>query len=133
MGNTYNLMFHPDVTPYPDSEPTFDPTFGFKEPRQPKVMHTTLAEMESAKVPPDYRNYCAHTYIDFQVCRSKNFPLLRRCADQYHAYQQCLYDETIDQYKDYERERRLLVRAKRIAEKKERREKRRKAAEMESD
>lgn len=36
MGNTYNLMFHPDVTPYPDSEPTFDPTFGFKEPRQPK-------------------------------------------------------------------------------------------------
>lgn len=32
--NAYNLKFHPDVTPVPESEPTFDPNYGFPNGRK---------------------------------------------------------------------------------------------------
>lgn len=36
MGLSWNRYFYPEITPYQDSKPTFDPNYGFKEKRQPR-------------------------------------------------------------------------------------------------
>lgn len=42
----FNLHFHPEVTPGPDEEPTFDPLIGFPDGRKPRgryLFYTSLA------------------------------------------------------------------------------------------
>lgn len=34
--NMYDLKFHPEVTPDPSEEPTFDPLLGFPNGRKPR-------------------------------------------------------------------------------------------------
>ncbi|XP_046664479.1 NADH dehydrogenase [ubiquinone] 1 beta subcomplex subunit 7 [Homalodisca vitripennis] len=111
----YNRYMYPDLYPEPDTIPKSDPLYGFPEGRQEKVMVATEDEMYSAKVPLPLRDYCAHMYIDFLKCRKENFPFVAKCHHEKHAYHNCEYGEYIDRMKDYERERRLMVRAKRIA------------------
>lgn len=114
----YDLYWNREVTPFPPDGLQFDPLYGFPDGRKEKVMKATEEEMISAAVPESKRDYCAHLFIEYKKCYRDEFPIIVNCAHKSHEYQDCLYKEMMDSYKDYERERRLLVRQKRIAKKK---------------
>lgn len=40
--NTVNLFLHPEVTPSPEEEPTFDPLLGFPNGRKTRGKRTSL-------------------------------------------------------------------------------------------
>lgn len=58
-------------------------------------MIATLAEMESAKVPLDARDYCAHMLINLRSCIRDNFPLNYRCHHEREEYYECQYHEYV--------------------------------------
>ncbi|BFG02076.1 NADH dehydrogenase [Drosophila madeirensis] len=113
MGNAVNHYLRPDVTPGPDVVPSFDPMLGF-ESRKERVMIATQEEMESVKLPLEDRDYCAHKLIAYQACRSDKFPFVYQCAHEKHAYLTCEYEDYVLRMKEFERERRLLERQKRL-------------------
>lgn len=106
-------------------------------------MIATEDEMVSAKLPIEERDYCAHKKIDYLACRADVWPLAYRCAHSKHELMTCQFDElvifriklllltSIDlialcafdfcsyvlRMKEYERERRLMLRRQRIAAK----------------
>lgn len=57
------------------------------------VMIATEAEMISAKLPIDERDYCAHTKIDYLRCIADVWPFPYKCAHEKHAQAQCQYEE----------------------------------------
>lgn len=85
-------------------------------------MVATQEEMSAAKVPLQFRDYCAHFYIDWLKCREPRlhnpFLLLGACKHEDHLHKDCLYQDTVLRMKEYERERRLKLREKRIQAKK---------------
>lgn len=111
MGNTVQKLFSSD--PYPETfgPPTFDPHHGFagKREERPNVK-TTKEEMIAAKVPPQFRDYCVDQYLDLQRCHKATFPHVQRCTTELHKYHKCEYDDMVLRMKEYERERRLLIR-----------------------
>lgn len=56
-------------------------------------MKATLEEMESAKLPLNARDYCAHLAIQNRACRQKVWPFTYKCAHEKHEYLNCQYDE----------------------------------------
>ncbi|XP_055311653.1 NADH dehydrogenase [ubiquinone] 1 beta subcomplex subunit 7 [Sitodiplosis mosellana] len=117
MGSAWARYTSPEVTPY-NEEVTFDPLYGFPNGRKERVMIATEAEMVSAKLPLEERDYCAHTKIDYLRCIADVWPFPYKCAHEKHAQAQCQYEDYILRMKEYERERRLMVRRERIAKKK---------------
>ncbi|KAL5276206.1 NDUFB7 family protein [Megaselia abdita] len=118
MGNAYALYTKPDVTPNPENKPSFDPNFGFEgKPRKERVMIATEAEMVSAMLPLEDRDYCAHKLLKYRACRADVFPWLYKCHHDKHEYLTCEYEDYILRMKEFERERRLLERQKRINKK----------------
>jgi len=97
---------------YPDNKagPTFDPN-GDERPVKVKPK-ATVAEMENARVPRQFRNYCVDHYIAWKKCKFDNFPTLYKCDEIYEHWNHCLMLEKHDQSREYERERRLLERKK---------------------
>uniref|UniRef100_A0A1B6DKI8 NADH dehydrogenase [ubiquinone] 1 beta subcomplex subunit 7 n=1 Tax=Clastoptera arizonana TaxID=38151 RepID=A0A1B6DKI8_9HEMI len=114
ISSAYNNYFNKDVYPLMDTKSKFDPLYGFQSGREEKVMIATEEEMISAKLPLEDRTYCAHLLIEYRKCRYDNWPLPYRCHHEKHAYETCEYNEYVDRMKDFERERRLLERKKRI-------------------
>jgi NADH dehydrogenase (ubiquinone) 1 beta subcomplex subunit 7 len=57
------------------------------------VMIATQAEMESAKLPLEDRDYCAHMALQYRACRADVWPWASQCAHQKHEYLTCLYEE----------------------------------------
>lgn len=110
-------FFWPDVTPSFDIHSEFDPNYGFSEPRQKKVMKASVLEMDSVYMDPKHRDFCAHHYLKVLGCVKRNAFQRKLCYDLEEEYKACLYHEVMDRHKDFERERRLLVRRKRIQEK----------------
>ena len=47
------------------------------------------AEMEALRVPPKFRDYCAHLWVPFADCKNKNWPWSYRCAHESHAIVMC--------------------------------------------
>ncbi|CAG9785147.1 unnamed protein product [Diatraea saccharalis] len=103
-----------NVDLYMDDEPTFNPQTGFSFNRKEREMKISEAELMSAKIPPVYRDYCAHYLMDYQVCRYKNMPMLYRCAHEKHNYMNCEQQDYVLRMKEFERERRLRVREQRL-------------------
>lgn len=68
-------------------------------------------------VRPESRDYCVHLKTAFDMCVEERLPFVRRCKMFQHAYFDCQYDVKIARMKEYERERRLNLREKRIARK----------------
>uniref|UniRef100_A0A0K8RBL0 NADH dehydrogenase [ubiquinone] 1 beta subcomplex subunit 7 n=1 Tax=Ixodes ricinus TaxID=34613 RepID=A0A0K8RBL0_IXORI len=91
-------------------KPSFDPMLGFPNGRKRREMVATEAELESARIPPKNRTYCAHKLIEFKACRKDHFPLVYRCQHEKHEYEDCMYQDYLIRYKEYERERRLRAR-----------------------
>ncbi|KAG5881793.1 hypothetical protein JTB14_037090 [Gonioctena quinquepunctata] len=105
----FKLYFHPEVTPSPLEEPTFDPLLGFESGRQERVMIATEEEMRSAKLPLEDRDYCAHLNLKFRACRRDNFPWVVNCEHEKHAFLNCKYEDFLIRMKEYEREKRLRI------------------------
>ncbi|XP_012265521.2 NADH dehydrogenase [ubiquinone] 1 beta subcomplex subunit 7 [Athalia rosae] len=115
MGNTWAYyVSHPDTTPPSITPPTFDPLLGFSNGRKPRVMVATEEEMKSANLALKDRDYCAHHLLAYQACRADVWPLAYKCAHERHVLFNCQYDDFVLTMKEYERERRLLQRQKRI-------------------
>ena len=113
MGNAYAHYSKPDVVPGADVVPSFDPQLGFTN-RKERVMIATREEMESAKLSLEDRDYCAHKLLNYRSCRADTFPFVYKCAHEKHDYLTCEYEDYLLRMKEYERERRLLERQKRI-------------------
>jgi len=64
-GTSYHVP-DPDGMKVPRPPPiTHDPLEGFPNGRKPRVMLATKAEMQSARIPLEHRDYCAHKLIAF--------------------------------------------------------------------
>lgn len=58
-------------------------------------MIATEAEMISAKLPLEERDYCAHKKIDYLACRADVWPWAYKCAHAKHEVLSCLADELV--------------------------------------
>lgn len=97
---------------------TFPPDKGFKFKRAKRTPVAKEDDLKSARIPLPFRDYCANLLLDYQVCRYKHMPFLYRCGHVKHAYLQCEQKDYILRMKEFERERRLRLREKRIKEQK---------------
>jgi len=79
-------------------------------------MHATVEDMEAAGLNELERDYCSHHLIDFMKCRQQKFPFIAVCKHEKHVWESCQYEDWVLRMKEYERERRLLERAKRKGE-----------------
>lgn len=100
-----------------NAQPTFKYSSGFKFTRQQRQMVAKEEHLMSARIPPKYRDYCAHYLLDYQVCRYKQFPFVYRCHHEKHDYLNCEHDDYIIRMKEFEREKRLREREIRIKSK----------------
>jgi len=105
-------MRNPDTTPRTGSMPTFDPHEGFDYQRKPREKKFNDAEMEALRVPPKFRDYCAHLWVPFADCKNKNWPWSYRCAHESHAIVMCQARDQEHRVREWERERRLRIRQK---------------------
>jgi len=98
--------------PMPDNQKpgTFDPTFGFEDRKPKDPPTTTPTEMRNARVPLQFRDYCVDHYINWVQCKKNYFPTTWKCQEDYHHWNACIYEEKMDRYREFERERRLLDR-----------------------
>lgn len=119
MGNVvYAYITHPDTAPDFTKPPTFDSTVGFKYDRVERNVIATRAVLDRAGVPLERRDYCVDFFLKLLRCRDQHFPrTVSSCHEQKHDYEQCEYEDYVLRMKEYEREKRLKERAKRIAEK----------------
>ena len=115
MGQIMGSYSARNVDLYMDDKPTFDHQVGFSYDRKEREMIANEADLISARIPPKFRDYCAHYLLDYQVCRYKEMPLLYRCAHEKHNYLNCEHQDYIVRMKEFERERRLRVRENRVA------------------
>ncbi|CAL7952344.1 unnamed protein product [Xylocopa violacea] len=113
MGNTVQKAFSSD--PYPETfgVPQFDAHYGFsgKREERPKIK-ATKEDMIAVKIEKRFRDYCVDQYIELLRCHQKKYPYVRRCATEQYDYYKCEYDDQVLRMKEYERERRLLIREK---------------------
>ncbi|KAI0990348.1 hypothetical protein GJ496_000241 [Pomphorhynchus laevis] len=116
----FKAFMEPQWYPNTDEPPTFDPLFGFPNGRKEREVPVLYSELRSKNVPLKSRDYCAHLYLEWNDCCIENFPFYFRCHGAKHNYGQCVYDDVILRMKEYERERRLLERERRIRAKMER-------------
>lgn len=56
-------------------------------------MIASEAEMISAKLPIEERDYCAHKKIDYLACRADVWPLAYRCVHSKHELMNCQFEE----------------------------------------
>lgn len=77
-------------------------------------MIATQAEMDSAKLTPPFRDYCAHKWIDYRACLKNNRPFYWRCRHERHSYGECVFEDSVLRMKEWEREKRLRQREKRL-------------------
>lgn len=108
-------MVAPGTIPFQFEESKFDPMFGFEETgRKERKIDVSEAEMDSALIPSDRRDFCVKEVMEWQACMHYNFPKHLKCQHELHAYGNCQYQDYIIRMKEYERERRLMARAKRV-------------------
>lgn len=97
-----------------NDKPTFPIDKGFSFKRQIRTTAATPEQLSSAKIPLQYRDYCADQLLKYQVCRYKHMPFVVKCHCEKHAYLVCEKEDYIIRMKEFERERRLRERELRI-------------------
>jgi len=112
----YAYVSHPDTAPKWSEPPTFDPLAGFPDGRKERTVKATREDMDRANLPLERRDYCVDSYLTFLRCREQTFPrVVSGCHHEKHEYDQCQYEDFVMRMKEYEREKRMKERAKRIA------------------
>jgi len=76
---------------------------------QKREMKVTQQEMIDAKLPVEYRDYCAHLLIPLNKCRREKLYLPWECVNERHEYEACQYDEFLRRKERYQEE---VVKAK---------------------
>jgi len=56
-------------------------------------MKVTREEMKAARIPLQWRDYCAHLLIPLNECRKQTWYSPFKCQDLRHGYEKCQYDE----------------------------------------
>nr|XP_032637287.1 NADH dehydrogenase [ubiquinone] 1 beta subcomplex subunit 7 isoform X1 [Chelonoidis abingdonii] len=79
-----------------------------------RVMVATQQQMNDAQLPLEQRDYCAHYLIKLMKCKRDNFPNFLACQHERHEWDYCEHLDYVMRMKEFERERRLLVRKKRL-------------------
>uniref|UniRef100_K4FY48 NADH dehydrogenase [ubiquinone] 1 beta subcomplex subunit 7 n=1 Tax=Callorhinchus milii TaxID=7868 RepID=K4FY48_CALMI len=102
-----------ETEPDPNNLPTFDPHLGFPE-RKERVMVASQQEMDDARIPLEQRDYCAHHLIMLLKCKRDNWPNFLACSHENHEWDSCQHQDYVMRMKEYERERRLLMRKKKL-------------------
>ncbi|XP_034824941.1 NADH dehydrogenase [ubiquinone] 1 beta subcomplex subunit 7 [Maniola hyperantus] len=114
MGQILGSFNARNVDLYMDDKPTFEPQEGFDFDRKQREMIAKEEDLISARIPPKFRDYCAHYLLDYQVCRYQKMPMLYKCAHEKHAYLNCEHEDYVLRMKEFERERRLRLRENRL-------------------
>ena len=50
-------------------------------------------EMKEARIPPAWRDTCAHILIKLNECRNENYYRMNKCEELRHEYEKCQYEE----------------------------------------
>ncbi|XP_051558733.1 NADH dehydrogenase [ubiquinone] 1 beta subcomplex subunit 7-like [Myxocyprinus asiaticus] len=108
-----SYITEPDTTPDPKKTSDYDPKLGFTE-RHERVMVATQEQMNMAMLPVEQRDYCAHHLLKLMKCKRDNFPNFLACKHERHDWDYCQHQDYVMRMKEYERERRLNLRKKRI-------------------
>ncbi|XP_045509398.1 NADH dehydrogenase [ubiquinone] 1 beta subcomplex subunit 7-like [Colias croceus] len=119
MGQILGTWFTRNIDLKMNDKPTFNEKAGFKYSRAKREVCAQEDHLISAKIPPKFRDYCAHCLLEYQVCRYKHMPLLYKCHHERHAYLNCEKEDYVLRMKEFERERRLREREIRIKAAKE--------------
>ncbi|KAF9291889.1 hypothetical protein BGZ68_001443 [Mortierella alpina] len=69
-------------------------------------MTATQKEMQDARLPLGYRDFCAHLLIPLNKCRSETYYLPFKCGDERHVYEKCQYDDYLRRMKALEEQKR---------------------------
>lgn len=56
-------------------------------------MIATEEEMKAARIPPAWRDVCAHVLIKLNECRRENYYRMDKCQELRHEYEKCQYEE----------------------------------------
>ncbi|XP_061685996.1 NADH dehydrogenase [ubiquinone] 1 beta subcomplex subunit 7 [Syngnathoides biaculeatus] len=107
-----------DTEPDPAKKFEFDPHFGFPE-RKEREMIATQEQMNLALLPLEQRDYCAHHLLKLMKCKRDNWPNFLACKHERHDWDYCEHQDYVMRMKEYERERRLQLRKKRLEAKAE--------------
>ncbi|XP_074599797.1 NADH dehydrogenase (ubiquinone) B18 subunit [Brevipalpus obovatus] len=108
---------HKRGEPFHMKESKYDPLYGFPRGRHRRESPISYAEAISSRIPPRHNDYCAHFWLKHAGCVKENFPYWFRCNPYKWELLECQYQDKLLQLKEYERERRLDKRNKRILEK----------------
>lgn len=93
----------------------YDPQFGFDKPREERKMIATKQEMDSCNLENGVRDFCAHYQIQWRSCIKSNLPLLYKCKGLRKELEHCYWEEKIHDMKEFEREKRLNARERKLA------------------
>lgn len=72
----------------------------------PPEMKATKEEMDKARLPYAWRDYCAHLLIPLNECRQSHSYMPWHCGHERHVYEKC-------QYKEFKRRVAIMVEEKR--------------------
>lgn len=59
----------------------------------PPEMKVTRQQMKDARLPLNFRDYCAHILIPLNECRRETWFSPYKCTELRHAHEKCEYDE----------------------------------------
>ncbi|KAJ8251371.1 hypothetical protein GJAV_G00220630 [Gymnothorax javanicus] len=110
-----SYITQPDTEPDPWKPSAFDPHLGFDE-RKEREMVATQQQMNEAQLPVLQRDYCAHHLLKLLKCKRDNWPNFLACKHERHDWDYCEHQDYVMRMKEFERERRLLVRKKKMEE-----------------
>ncbi|MGH0155868.1 UNVERIFIED_CONTAM: hypothetical protein FKN15_034782 [Acipenser sinensis] len=112
-----SYVTNPDTEPDPLKPAGFAPDLGFAERKERgKLMVATQEQMNAAQLPVEQRDYCAHHLLKLMKCKRDNWPNFLACKHERHDWDYCEHQDYVMRMKEFERERRLLMRKKRIEE-----------------
>ncbi|KAK3089507.1 hypothetical protein FSP39_004161 [Pinctada imbricata] len=101
---------HPEARVDDFSPEKFDPNLGFKGERKMREPPVSADILNNTQIPYRYRDYCVGHYIEMKKCLADNIPFINRCSDLRHEYSLCQYEDQVKRMKEYEREKRILLR-----------------------
>ncbi|XP_063060506.1 NADH dehydrogenase [ubiquinone] 1 beta subcomplex subunit 7 [Engraulis encrasicolus] len=108
-----SYITQPDTTPDPTQPFKSDPKLGFDD-REEREMVATQEQMNLAMLNVNQRDYCAHHLLKLMKCKRDNWPNFLACKHERHDWDYCQHEDYVMRMKEYERERRLRLRQKRI-------------------
>ncbi|KAL5016698.1 hypothetical protein ScPMuIL_006287 [Solemya velum] len=118
MGNMmYAYVTNPDTVPDYNAPPTFDPLQGFPNGRKERVINVTREELDKANIDLNRRDYCVDLYYNFMKCRRIDGIFAESCQHIKHDHDKCEFDDYVLRMKEFEREKRMKERAKRLMQK----------------